>query len=780
MTETLTLPSLPGLAAEAPEELRGQLERVIFHNEDNGYTVFKFQAEGIIDPVSVIGHMHPLPPGTVLRLQGRWENNPRWGRQFRMEKFEQEMPSTLEGISQYLASGLIKGIGPSLAGRIVQKFGGATFKIMDQEIERLLEVDGIAEKKLAAIRKSWESQRGIKDLMLFLQPHDISPAYALRIYKFYGQSALEIVQENPYRLSMDIPGIGFITADMIARKLGFDLESDLRAEAGVLYSLHNLGKEGHVCYPRADLCALCEKNLGIPADLADRAIDRLEAEERLVCEWMPAGPEERPPAAGLAEAQTETEEAALPAAPDETPAAYVYLRRQYYYESSIAHYLGRLLLSPKSVQLGNGEQALAEIRKSIEIELAPEQEEAILMAARSKVLVITGGPGTGKTTIINAIIKMFRARAARVMAAAPTGRAAKRLSETSGLEASTIHRLLEYSPQDEGFARNEDLPLACSLLVIDEASMLDIQLTCHLLKAVPLGATFILVGDVNQLPSVGPGNVLKDIISSGTVPVVELTQVFRQAEQSEIILNAHLINRGLMPELRPPETGLSDFYFIRQDDPESAVEMIVSLVREHIPRRFRLDPVEDIQVLSPMNKGAAGAINLNTRLQEVLNTGRGRLPHLQRGEKIFRLHDKVMQIRNNYEKDVFNGDIGRICALDAEERELTVRFDERNVIYDFEETDELVPAYAISIHKSQGSEYPAVVIPVLTQHYIMLQRNLIYTAVTRGRSLVVLVGSRQALAMAINNNKTQKRSTWLGSRLARLLPALESGAVNLE
>ncbi|MBQ4132226.1 MAG: ATP-dependent RecD-like DNA helicase [Desulfovibrionaceae bacterium] len=748
---------LPGLS-EAPEELRGQLERIIFHNEENGYTVFRFKAEGKLDLLSVVGHMTEPQPGCSLRIWGSWENNPRWGMQFKMDGFEQEMPNTLDGIFQYLSSGLIKGIGPSLARRIVDKFGAATFEIMDNEIERLREVQGIGSKNFKKISETWKTQRGIKELMLFLQPHDISTAYAVRIYKFYGQAALEVVKENPYRLSMDIPGIGFITADMIAQKLGFELENDLRAEAGVLYSLNNLGKDGHVCYPREELCELCEKKLGIPAELADRAIDRLEEEERLVCEQMhpsPLVPAEKP-------------EECLPEATE----SYVYLRRQYYYESSIAHYLGRLMLSPKSVRLGDSEEALAEVKKSIDIELAPEQEEAVLMAARSKVLVITGGPGTGKTTIINAIIKLFQARSARVMAAAPTGRAAKRLSETSNLEAKTIHRLLEFSPQEEGFARNEDMPLTCSLLVIDEASMLDIQLTCHLLKAVPLGATFILVGDVNQLPSVGPGNVLKDIINSGVVPVVELTQVFRQAEQSEIIMNAHLINHGQMPELRPPETGLSDFYFITQEEPEAAVDMIVSLVREHIPRRFRLDPVEDIQVLSPMNKGHAGAVNLNTRLQELLNNGGGRIPHLQRGERMFRLNDKVMQIRNNYEKDVFNGDIGRICVLDTEERELTVRYDDRNVIYDFDELDELVPAYAISIHKSQGSEYPAVVIPVLTQHYVMLQRNLIYTAVTRGRRLVVLVGSRQALAMAIRNNQTQKRHTWLAQRLAGLLPAL--------
>ncbi len=405
----------------------------------------------------------------------------------------------------------------------------------------------------------------------------------------------------------------------------------------------------------------------------------------------------------------------------------------------------------------------------MDIELAPEQERAISMAIKEKMLVITGGPGTGKTTIINAIIKMFKAKKAKIMAAAPTGRAAKRLSETSGIEAKTIHRLLEYNPQEDGFARNEDMPLACGLLVIDEASMLDIQLTCHLLKAIPLGATFILVGDTNQLPSVGAGNVLKDIINSGVVPVVELTHIFRQKETSDIILSAHLINNGECPPLTPPERGLSDFYFISQENPEKAVNFIVDLVKNHIPRRFGFDSVNDIQVLSPMNKGICGAININALLQEVLNKDSN---FIVRGERVFHLLDKVMQIRNNYEKDVFNGDIGRICLLNSENKELTVRYDDRNVTYAFDELDELVPAYAISVHKSQGSEYPAVVVPLLTQHYIMLQRNLLYTAVTRGRRLVVLVGSKRALHIAINNNKTQKRYTWLGKRLTSLLPAL--------
>ena len=734
--------NLPGVNANlAEEELRGMLERVVFHNDENGYTVFRLAVQGYDELVTVVGHLNEPNPGSSMRINGVWEMNPRFGMQFKMQSFEMLMPTTEEGITHYLASGLIKGVGPATAKRIVKEFGLDTFDVLDNDIDRLRDLPRITDKIFKQIRQSWQEQRGIKDLMLFLQPHDISTAYAVRIFRFYGQAALNVVQDNPYRLSMDIPGIGFLTADMIARKLGFELDSELRAEAGVLYALNNISKDGHVCYPREALCELVEKDLDVPLALADLAVTRLLQESRLEQEEMEGEP-------------------------------YIYLGRQYYYESSIAHYLGRLMLSPKSITLGNVDEAVEAVKSKIGIELASEQEEAVRMAAKEKMLVITGGPGTGKTTIINAIIKMFKEKKAKVLAAAPTGRAAKRLSETSNLEAKTIHRLLEYSPHEDGFARNEDMPLACNLLVIDEASMLDIQLTSHLLKAIPLGATFILVGDVNQLPSVGPGNVLKDIINSGVVPVIELTQVFRQAEASEIILNAHLINHGQIPQLSPPESGLSDFYFIHQEEPENAVDMIVSLVREHIPRRFKLDPVEDIQVLSPMNKGVAGALNINARLQEALNSGSAGGQAVVRGERTFRLHDKVMQIRNNYEKDVFNGDIGRICIVDRESREITVCYDERNVCYNFEELDELVPAYAISVHKSQGSEYPAVVIPILTQHYIMLQRNLIYTAVTRGRQLVVLVGSKRALAIAIANNKTQKRYTWLAKRLSALLPAL--------
>ena len=479
----------------------------------------------------------------------------------------------------------------------------------------------------------------------------------------------------------------------------------------------------------------------------------LEQEERVVRESLDELPGRLP-----AVFREDGEEA-------EAPEVAVYLRRYHHYESKTAFYLHRLLHSPKAVRFAEPDALVEKVTESLSISLAPEQLEAVRTAARSKVMVLTGGPGTGKTTIINAIIRLFAEVKAKILLAAPTGRAAKRMSETSGREARTIHRLLEYSPQEDGFARNEDNPLACGLLVVDEASMMDTLLFYHLLKAVPMGATVVLVGDVHQLPSVGPGNVLADIIASGAVPVVELTEIFRQSAESEIICNAHLINKGQVPSLESSKDRLSDFYFIHQNDPERAADMVVDLVRNHIPRRFGLDPVNDIQVLTPMHKGAVGAAQLNLRLQASLNPNG---LEVRRGERSFRLHDKVMQIRNNYDKDVFNGDVGRIVFLDGKERTLSVRYDDRVVPYDFEELDELTPAYAISIHKSQGSEYPAVVIPLMMQHYVLLQRNLVYTGVTRGKKLVVLVGESRALHMAVKNNKTRTRHTRLALRLQPL------------
>lgn len=733
-------------------EISGTVERVIFHNEENGYTVLRLMPASVNsgggdggltrprDSVSCVGHMVNPQAGVQMKLGGRWVNNTRFGRQIEFSHAEEMLPATSEGIRLYLSSGLIKGVGEEMASRIVKAFGTDTIRVLDEEPERLLKVRGVGQKSLERIRASWSEHRGIRDLLLFLQPHGITPAYAVRIYRAYGADALGIVRENPYRLAMDIHGIGFVTADAAARKLGFEHDHPLRIQAGTLYVLQKATDDGNVYLPQTALMEAVCAQLGVDEDLVSDALAALEADERIVREDMDMpGPDGTQPETG------------------------VYLRRYFHCESKTAFYLQRLMRSPKSIRFENPDALVDKVVGELNISLAPEQLEAVRTSARSKVMVLTGGPGTGKTTIINAIIRLFAEVRARILLAAPTGRAAKRMAETSGRESRTIHRLLEYSPKEDGFARNEDSPLACGLLVVDEASMMDTLLFYHLLKAVPLGATLVLVGDVHQLPSVGPGNVLADIIASGVVPVVELTEIFRQSAESEIICNAHLINRGEVPSLESSKDRLSDFYFIHQNDPEKAADLMVDLVRNHIPRRFGLDPVDDIQVLTPMHKGAVGAGHMNTRLQEALNPNG---LEVRRGERAFRLHDKVMQIRNNYDKDVFNGDMGRISFLDLADRTLSVTFDERVVPYEFDELDELAPAYAISIHKSQGSEYPAVVIPIMMQHYVLLQRNLIYTGATRGKKLVILVGESRALHMAVKNNKTRKRYTRLAERLA--------------
>ncbi|MDR0827332.1 MAG: ATP-dependent RecD-like DNA helicase [Desulfovibrio sp.] len=724
-----------------PEEdlkrtLRGTLERIVFHNEENCWTVLRLKLQSRADPVTVVGTIPAPQPGTALSVTGVWVNDQRFGRQFKMESFEALLPASIDGILHYLGSGLIKGIGPRMAKRIVDKFGVDAFRILDEQSELLEQVKGISPRKLESIKKAWSEHRGIRDLIMFLQPHGISAAYAVRIFKQYGGNALDVVQENPYRLAMDVYGIGFTTADSIAMKLGFDPAGELRAEAGLLYTLRKLNDEGHVFYPLEELIHKCADDLGAETETIRQALSALQGEERVVIDdlWNEA----------------------------HEPYQGVYLSRYYHYEKNIAHYLHRLLHSPKSVSFPDPEDLLKGVLSMLPQELAEEQIKAARAALFDKLLVITGGPGTGKTTVINGIIKLFEKRGAKVLLAAPTGRAAKRMAEATGREAKTIHRLLEYSPREDGFQRNENHPLACGLLVIDEASMLDTMLMCHLAKALPLGSTLVLAGDVNQLPSVGPGNVLGDIMDSGTARIVCLTEIFRQAAESEIIVNAHLINHGQVPPLSN-NSSPSDFYFIRRDDPEQAADLLVELVRDHIPRKFGFDPVDDIQVLSPMHRGSAGVEELNTRLQAALNKESKRI---KRGARSFCLGDKVMQIRNNYDKDVFNGDIGRVCQVNEEEKELTVRYEDKNVIYAQEELDEISMAYAVSVHKSQGSEYPAVVIPVLTEHYMLLQRNLLYTGVTRGKRLVILVGSPRAMHIAVNNNRTKRRFTWLDRRLA--------------
>ena len=718
------------------ESLQGQIERVTFTNEENGYTVAKIKTRGRRDLVTVIGHITSPLPGQILKMKGEWTNHPKFGEQFKAVYCQCMVPATSAGIQRYLGSGLIKGIGPVIAKSIVAKYGESTLDVIEHETEKLTEVEGIGEKRVQMIKKAWEEQKEIRHVMLFLQGHGVSATYASKIFKAYGNQAVQVVQENPYRLAADIFGIGFVTADNIARKLGFSMESEFRIQAGILYVLHQLADEGHVFYPRQELLAKCTDILEVDTALVDTCLNHLRAEHKVVIEV-------------LASASQAGREA-------------VYLAKYHFSETSIAQKLKNLLAFPKSLRRVDTDKALDWVHNTFSIHLAPRQSHAVRNALEDKVLVITGGPGTGKSFLLKAMLQIVSRMQARVLLAAPTGRAAKRMNEFTGFEAKTIHRLLEFDFQKGGFKKDEQHPLNCDLLIVDEMSMVDTVLMHHLLKAIRLDTTLIMIGDVNQLPSVGAGNVLKDIINSGAIPVVELNEIFRQARESSIIVNAHLINQGQFPRLSPRQDKLDDFYFMQEEDPEKTLDKIKYIVTDRIPKRFSYDPITDVQVISPMNKGVVGVSNLNTQLQASLNPNG---QELLRGGKTFRTGDKVMQIKNNYDKEVFNGDIGRIRALDLEMQEIKVRFDDRTVVYEYADLDELVLAYAVSIHKSQGSDFPAVVIPLLTQHYIMLQRNLIYTGITRGKSLVVIIGTKKALAIAINNAKTQQRYARLDERL---------------
>jgi exodeoxyribonuclease V alpha subunit len=723
-------------------ELTGQIERVTYTSEETGYTVARVKVYGQRDLVTVVGNIMSPTPGEILTMAGEWTHHPSYGEQFNIKSYKTKVPATVYGIQKYLGSGLIKGLGPKMAARIVKKFGKETLDIIEHQAERLSSVNGIGKKRISMIRKAWQDQKEIRDVMLFLQSHGVSSAYATKIFKAYGDRSIAVVRDNPFRLAMDIFGIGFVVADGIAEKLGVPKDSPARAQAGIIYVLHKLSDEGHVYFPYENLIQKCNDILEVNQDVIVSAISELSVSRKIVIEDLNTSDQD----------SRENHKA-------------VFLAKYHLCETRAAEKLKQLKHAPRTTPPMDVEKALKWVQKEISIDLAASQFEAIRSALTSKVMVITGGPGTGKTTIINALLKILLKRRFRTLLAAPTGRAAKRMQETSGHTSKTIHRLLEYSMQNGGFQKNEENPLECDLLIIDEASMIDSLLMHHLLKAIPLNAALILVGDVNQLPSVGAGNVLNDIIGAGTFPVITLTEIFRQARESKIIMSAHAINNGASPSLDSPGTydKNNDFYFIEQEDPEKVVNMIHELVTERIPRRFNLDPLRDIQVLTPMHKGIVGATNLNQTLQAALtpeNTG------VSRGNVTFRVGDKVMQIKNNYDKVVFNGDIGRVVGISPVDHQVIIAFEGQEIPYDFSDLDEIVLAYAISVHKSQGSEYPAVVMPVLTQHYMLLQRNLIYTAVTRGRRLVVLIGTRKALAIGINNNKTRKRFTRLKDRLS--------------
>jgi exodeoxyribonuclease V alpha subunit len=720
-------------------ELQGQIERITYTNEENGFTIARLKVYGQRDLVTVVGNLMAPTPGEILKMKGEWADHAKYGEQFKIVQYKTTVPASVYGITKYLGSGLIKGIGPVMAKRIVKQFGKDTLDVIENDIEKLAEIDGIGKKRIGMIKNAWEDQKEIREVMLFLQTHNVSSGYATKIFKHYGNRSIQVVKENPYRLATDIFGIGFVTADHIAEKLGFSKDSELRAEAGILYVLHQLADEGHVYYPYEALVKKCQEILAVDREVLVKAFGTIAVDKRIVIEDLNEHIEEF----------AENKKA-------------VYLAKFHVSETGIATRLKRLVKAPGSIREIDPDKAIEWVQKQLAITLAGRQVEAVKCAVANKVMVITGGPGTGKTTIINAILKIFSTLKVNIMLAAPTGRAAKRMTEATGHKAKTIHRMLEYSIRKGGFRKNVDYPLDCDLLIVDEASMIDTILMHHLLKGIPPTATFILVGDVDQLPSVGAGNVLKDIIASGAIPVVELNEIFRQAKESLIIINAHKINSGLLPSPKQSDNKLDDFYFIEQEDPEEVVRIILELTKERIPERFGFDAVDDIQVLTPMHKGIVGAGNLNVELQSTLNPGQG---GVMRGNRNYRLNDKVMQIKNNYDKEVFNGDIGRITRIDQETRKVTISFDGRDRAYDYTDLDEIILAYAVSVHKSQGSDYHAVIIPIVTQHYILLQRNLIYTAITRGRKLVVMVGTRKALAIGVKNDKTKRRYTYLRYRL---------------
>ncbi len=735
------------------DDLTGTVERITYYNPENGYSVLRLQPEkvsrrhalpgqGKDGLVTVVGNLPELSPGEHLRLSGRWHTHPKHGQQFQAELCEQTLPATIAGIESYLGSGMIKGIGPKLAERITVHFKEKTFDIIEEAPDRLLEVSGIGMDRLGKIDAAWQEQKQVKEIMVFLHGHGVSTNLAVKIYKTYGDNSLAIVQKDPYQLERDIYGVGFKTADRIAQTLGLPPEHPSRIEAGVVFALNEMINSGHVYAPRDLLAERAVELLGVAPDLIPPALDRLMTEERIKLDDLPV---------------PVSKQSSEPKNISESQTAYntsvIYLTPFYFGEKGVAERLAALAEHATAYNLT--------LPKMDDGDLSAEQRAAVQMALQHPVSILTGGPGTGKTTCLKALITTLETEHKRVALASPTGRAAKRLSEASERPASTIHRLLEFSPV-EGFQHNEQNPLSTDFLIVDEASMLDLLLTNHLLKALRPGMHLLLVGDVDQLPSVGAGDVLRDLIASGLVPVTRLRTIFRQAADSQIIRNAHRINQGQMPEFSKDE---GDFYLFPAEDAVAAADWIEQLVTERIPSKFDFDPVHDIQVLAPMYRGPAGVMMLNERLQAKLNPPANNKPERKLYGTVFRVGDKVMQTQNNYDKDVYNGDIGFIKQIDPIEQELRVDFDDRLVTYDWSETDQLTLAYVVSVHKAQGSEFPVIVMPIVTQHYPMLQRNLLYTAITRARKLCVLAGNRKAIGIAVHNNKVTQRFTALAWRL---------------
>ena len=791
------------------DTLQGILERIVYEHPDTGYTVGRLSARDHAELITVVGNLASINPGESLLLRGEWVDNPKYGRQFRIEKYETILPANVVGLRKYLGSGLIKGIGPKMAALIVRKFGMDTMDIIENEPDKLARVPGIGRKRVEIIKKAWAAQREIKNVMIFLQAHDVSTAHAAKIYKTYENDAIPIVTENPYQLTDDIYGIGFVTADTIAQKLGMDKDAPQRVEAGIKYVLSQKADDGHVFQHCSELVEACQTMLEQELEAIEQGIHALVEKEEIINPGFTdllntdeqdtiGEPQDSYEISGqqstLSNQEGISEADQKPLSTDNRQLitdnhSAIYLAPFYYAELGVANQFSRILASSEdpatAASSAHISASLTQLENEMRIRFAPQQREAIHTAMTTRAMILTGGPGTGKTTTTVGMIRLFEAQGKRITLTAPTGRAAKRLSETTGGEAKTIHRLLEFSPQINSFKRNRQNPLDTDVVIVDEMSMVDLVLMNRLMQAIRPRTTVILIGDVDQLPSVGAGNVLKALIDSRRIRVIELTEIFRQAQESMIVTNAHRINKGDFPEL----TGEADrnFFFIEEEDPEEITELISALIADRLPKHYGYHPIDDIQLLCPMRRGTLGTENLNKRLQEVLNIeytapaahplekarfgahSRNRqAPRL--GNQVetvggFRVGDKVMQVRNNYDYDVFNGDIGRVVAIERIDKKVCIQYPDKQVAYDTADLGELVLAYATTIHKAQGSEYPVVVIPLHTQHYLMLQRNLLYTGITRAKERVVMVGTKKALGICIRNNQVMQRNSYLAERL---------------
>ncbi|MFO7816390.1 MAG: SF1B family DNA helicase RecD2 [Thermodesulfobacteriota bacterium] len=717
------------------EQIKAEVLSIVFAAKENGFLVARVKASNEPGQVTICGYLGNLAPGEAVELNGFWKEHPKFGRQFWVENFTQVLPATENGIKRYLSSNMIKGVGPVMAERMVQAYGSEVLDLLDEDPEQLLKIEGIGPSKLKTIVASWEEQREIRSLMLFLQSHNVPSTFASRIFSRYGNEAIERLKSNPYDLAYDIHGVGFKTADSMAVKLGFEPDSPQRLEAAIVYVLFKMSEQGNLFYPREELMLKVLETLGddLQGDLIEEALDNLQNKKRVII--------------------CSLEEQGINNA--------VYLAYFYRVEKEIASRLYFMQSHPAAVSEEKILQIMPEIEKKEMLALSREQKDAVLAACLNKVCVITGGPGTGKTTITRFIVHTLRKFGLKIKLAAPTGRAAKRLSEATSSEASTIHRMLKYSP-GTGFEHGEDNKLKTDVLIVDEVSMLDCPLCLNLLKSLPVTSRIVLIGDVNQLPSVGPGNVLRDILESETIPSRILTEIFRQARESMIVVNAHRINEGKFPVASAQEPPKADFFWVNQDDLQKNQDLILKMACERIPETYNLDPLRDVQILTPMHKGEVGTAKLNTLLQQKLNPDG---IELNRGNRIFRVGDRVLQTRNNYEKDVYNGDLGWLKAIDFDDSEVLIDFDGRDVVYEFDELDEITLAYAVSVHKSQGSEYPAVIMPVVTQHFMLLQRNLIYTGLTRARKLAIMIGTNKAMGIGLKNRGAGRRFTHLRYRL---------------